>query len=166
MIQTARLSFRPLSLSDLDDLYTKIYSDAETMKYIRDGKAKTIIETRKSLETLIEHYKKYGFGFMAAIDKSNNSFVGICGLKYLDATGEIEVGFLFEKKYWKKKYATESAKIFTSYAFEELNIKKVVAIAKPGNEASRKVLEKCGFQFQDIRSFYEIEFAYYSIYTY
>lgn len=161
MIQTSRLTFRPLSLSDLNDLYTKLYSDPDTMKYIRDGKTRTLEETQKSLESLIEHYNKHGFGFMAAIDNINSHFIGICGLKYLDTTGEIEVGFLFEKKAWGKGYATEATKAFLNYALKNLAVKKVVAIAKPENEASRKVLEKCGLTFQEIRHFYNIAFAYY-----
>ena len=126
MIQTLRLNFRPLSLSDLDDLYTKIYSDPETMKYIRDGKVRSLEETQKTLESLIAHYNQHGFGFMAAINTSNDHFVGICGLKYLDTTGEIEVGFLFEKKYWGKGYAIEATKAFLTYGFEKLNSKKIV----------------------------------------
>ena len=163
MIQTLRLHFRPLSLSDLDDLYTKIYSDPETMKYIRDGKVRSLEETKKTLESLIAHYNQHGFGFMAAIDHVNDIFIGICGLKYLDTTDEIEIGFLFEKKYWEKGYATESTKAFLSYGFEKLNSKKIVAIAKIENLASRKVLEKCGLILQDIRNFYGIEFTYYTI---
>lgn len=162
MIVTERLIFRPLKPTDLDELYYKLYSDAETMKYIRNGHIRTREETETTLNTLIEHYETHGFGFMAVLDRITQEFAGISGLKHLDTTGEVEVGFLFEKKRWGQGLATESAKALLHYAFTVLRKERIVAIAKPGNMASRRALEKAGLKFVDIRPFYGYEYAYYS----
>jgi RimJ/RimL family protein N-acetyltransferase len=56
-----------------------------------------------------------------------------------------------EKDQWKKGYATEAMRLRTCYAFRELNLHKLMTEVATENEASRKALERNGYQTVGIR---------------
>ena len=58
-----------------------------------------------------------------------------------------ELGYWLGKKYWGKGFATEAVGRLLELGFDELNLDEIYAAYKVGNEASKKVLEKSGFQF-------------------
>ena len=58
---------------------------------------------------------------------------------------EVEIGYGISDEYRNKGYATEAAEAIVRYAFEEAGQDVLVAIVKPENIASRRVIEKLGF---------------------
>ena len=60
------------------------------------------------------------------LEKETQEFIGISGLKILDPTGEIEVGYLFERKHWGKGFATEATKALIKYGFKNIEIEKKI----------------------------------------
>ena len=57
-----------------------------------------------------------------------------------------EVGYHIAKEYTGKGYATESLQALLEYARAEKKLEKVYGICVSENVASKKVLEKCGFE--------------------
>lgn len=49
---------------------------------------------------------------------------------------------MFNKKFQKQGFATESAEKIMDYAFNELNARRIIAMCNPKNEASWKLLER------------------------
>ena len=96
-----------------------------------------------------DHYKKYDFGRWAVINKTNDEFLGWCGLKYTPNIDEYDIGFRFYRSYWNKGYATETSKKCLEFGFNELGIEKVVGRAIKENIGSIKVLEKIGMKFKE-----------------
>ena len=90
--------------------------------------------------------KKMEYGRWACIDKSNNEYLGWCGLK-LNEQDMVDIGFRFFRKYWGKGYATESAKACLEYGFEELEIKEIIGRVAKDNIASIRVLEKLKMEY-------------------
>jgi RimJ/RimL family protein N-acetyltransferase len=164
-IETPRLILRRLLLSDFDNFYAKLYSNRDVMQYVRTGQPKTKDETLHELKVHIEHFDAHSFGFLAVLEKASGCFLGISGLKYLSDTDDVQVGFLFDKTTWGKGYATEVTKELIAYGFNGLRLKKIVAISRPENIGSRRVLEKCGLIFQGIKPLMEYDWAYYEINT-
>jgi RimJ/RimL family protein N-acetyltransferase len=76
----------------------------------------------------------------------NGPLIGACGLKQLDRHPP-ELGYWLGIKHWGKGYATEAARAVIDHAFDELDNEAVHAAARVTNPASRRVLEKCGFQW-------------------
>ena len=68
-----------------------------------------------------------------------------------------EIGYGISSSYWNKGYATEAVRAFIEYCFKELKFEKVYASFFTGNEASKKVMEKCGMHYDH---FVEKEFEY------
>jgi RimJ/RimL family protein N-acetyltransferase len=57
-----------------------------------------------------------------------------------------DVGYWISEKHWGKGYATDALNTITKLAFDELKIDRIQAFVFEGNEASEKVLEKCGYE--------------------
>ena len=60
----------------------------------------------------------------------------------------LEVSYAFSPIVWGKGYATELVLFSLAYAFGQLSAKTVYAFAKPENDRSVRVLQKCGFSHQ------------------
>ncbi|MES1156119.1 MAG: GNAT family N-acetyltransferase [Pseudorhodoplanes sp.] len=74
--------------------------------------------------------------------------VGACGIAMQD--GAPDVGYWLGVKYWNKGYATEAVRAIIDFAFTELGHDTLHAGARCTNPASRRILEKCGFQWMAV----------------
>lgn len=157
-IETARLRLRYLTLADLDDLY-HIYSNPEVMKYVG---TRTKDETSSALVSMIEHWK-HGFGMWATIHKDTGKFIGRCGLCFLDNTPEIELGYTLDKPYWNMGLATEASLAILKYGFEQIRLERIVAIARPENIASQKVMQKVCMKYEKNAYYYNSNVVYYAL---
>ena len=145
IIETNRLYLRELSVADAENFYL-LNADEDVIKYTGDKAFESINEAKSFLENY-NPYQEYGYGRWAVIAKSNEEFLGWCGLKYSPEIDEVDIGFRFFKRHWSKGYATESAKACIEYGFENLNLKTIVGRAMEANVASIKVLEKLGMSY-------------------
>lgn len=69
-----------------------------------------------------------------------------------ELNGEVEIGYGINEEHRNNGYATESAKAVVQFAFEKAGQDVLVAIVKPENIASRRVIEKLGFANYGIRT--------------
>ncbi|PZU86387.1 MAG: GNAT family N-acetyltransferase [Shinella sp.] len=85
-----------------------------------------------------------------AITKAvNGEFLGCCGLEPHSSDDEtLEIGYWLGEPYWNKGYATEAAHALIDMAFRTRDIERIDARCRVTNVASRRVIQKCGFQFQ------------------
>jgi RimJ/RimL family protein N-acetyltransferase len=78
----------------------------------------------------------------------DGSIMGACGLMLQEETPEL--GYWLGVPYWGKGYATEALHALIDYAFTDLGHAALQAGARVTNPASRRVLEKCGFQWTGV----------------
>jgi RimJ/RimL family protein N-acetyltransferase len=76
----------------------------------------------------------------------NGTIIGVCGVEPRE-TRRPELGYWLGTHYWGQGYATEAARAVIDYAFSELGWEELQSGARISNPASRRVLEKCGFQW-------------------
>jgi RimJ/RimL family protein N-acetyltransferase len=84
-----------------------------------------------------------------AITLADKTPIGICGLKPA-RSGAPEIGYWLGVPYWGKGYATEAVRALIDHAFEDLRLDRLEADARVSNPASRRILEKCGFQWSGV----------------
>jgi RimJ/RimL family protein N-acetyltransferase len=65
-------------------------------------------------------------------------------------SGAPEIGYWLGVPFWGEGYATEAARAVIDYTFEEFGSAELRAGARVVNPASRRVLEKCGFQWTNV----------------
>jgi RimJ/RimL family protein N-acetyltransferase len=80
---------------------------------------------------------------------ADGTIVGGCGIHVLSG-GEPEIGYWIGVPYWGRGYATEAARAILDHAFGELGCERLTSRARVSNPASRRVLEKCGFQWTGV----------------
>jgi RimJ/RimL family protein N-acetyltransferase len=83
------------------------------------------------------------------ITAADTTLIGVCGI----TTGEgpsPELGYWLGPSYWGHGFATEAVRAVIDYAFADLAHESIVAGARVTNPASRRVLEKCGFQWTGV----------------
>ena len=74
--------------------------------------------------------------------------VGMCGVEPRE--GAAEIGYWLGVPYWNHGYATEAVRAVIDHAFGDLEHEALQAGARVSNPASRRVLEKCGFQWTGV----------------
>lgn len=159
--ETDRLVLRAPKESDYPSIL-QLGSDPEVMRYITYGKTQSPEEARKDLEKRIQLSQgKYGYWIVE--EKSGGNFVGWLTLKPLEKQSSFEIGYRFLREHWGKGYATEGSHQLLHYAFDELRLKEVLAIAMPENTASRRVMEKLGLTHIGKGTFYGVLCVIYRI---
>ena len=160
LIETARLRLRMFRPDDLDDL-ANMFSDPEVMRYVADGQPAGRDVAAKALTSVVDHWRRHGFGRWAAEDKETRQFVGFGGLRSL--FGMPEVVYHFATPHWGKGLATELGHASLRYGFEEHQFDRIVAIAKPENTASIHVMDKIGMRYEMNTTYYDIEVVQYTL---
>jgi RimJ/RimL family protein N-acetyltransferase len=74
--------------------------------------------------------------------------IGMCGVELRE--GAAEIGYWLGVPYWNHGYATEAVRAVIDHAFRDLEHEVLQAGARVSNPASRRVLEKCGFQWTGV----------------
>jgi RimJ/RimL family protein N-acetyltransferase len=72
--------------------------------------------------------------------------IGAAGIAKLDGKAP-ELGYWIGTQYWGQGYGTEAARAVIDHAFAALGCEELQSGARISNPASRRVLEKCGFQW-------------------
>lgn len=161
LLETERLLLRPFNENDIDAVFA-MRSDADLMRFIRAPQT-----DRKEAESWVKlvssRWETERIGFCAVIEKPSNQFAGWCGLWRLKETDEIEVGYALVKNFRGQGIASEASEAFLVYGFEILDLKEIVAVARPENRASRAVMERLGMTYDYTGRFYENELVHYSI---
>jgi RimJ/RimL family protein N-acetyltransferase len=79
----------------------------------------------------------------------DDALIGLCGLD-LRSDGP-ELGYWLGVPHWGCGFATEAARAVIDFAFGKLDLQALQSGARVTNPASRRVLEKCGFQWTGVR---------------
>ena len=141
-METERLILDALRETDKEDYFTNISHD------------KKVLETFvcRYAETL-EDFDFSGYpgrrDLFAIRQKETGRLIGII-LRFDGADGSSEIGYGIGSAHWGKGYATEAARRFLDYCFDEAGDRCVCASYFPGNDASRRVMEKCGMAYSRV----------------
>lgn len=84
-----------------------------------------------------------------AVTLADATLIGLCGIGRLHG-GAPELGYWFGVVYWGQGYATEAARAVIDHAFNDPAFDALESGARVSNPASRRVLEKCGFQWTGV----------------
>jgi RimJ/RimL family protein N-acetyltransferase len=84
--------------------------------------------------------------FVVTLDAT---LIGVCTVEPRE--GGPEVGYWIGVSHWGQGYATEAVRALIDHAFADLAHETLQAGTRVSNPASRRVLEKCGFQWTGVR---------------
>ena len=148
LFTSERLGFRTWSAEDIP-LLTRINTDPDVMAFFPSIVAPE--ETAAFVMRMQQAYDDNGYCYFAADRLDDHSFIGFIGLSVAafpaDFTPCTDIGWRLDKQAWHQGYATEGAQRCLHFAFEELKLEKVYAIAPEINLPSIQVMKKAGMQF-------------------
>ena len=163
-LETKRLILRKFEYKDIDDLY-EYGKDEEVTKYVRFDTYKSIEDAQDRIDDLLVKYAQEEKYCWAIEEKESQKLIGSIDL-FDVASGEKEIGYLLNKGYWNKGYATEAAKEVIKYGFEKLNLNKIWGHCVTVNIGSSRVMEKIGMIYQGISETKEVKGIFYDVKQY
>jgi hypothetical protein len=107
--QTQRLRIRWMDTRD-SGFVLELVNEPSWIRYIGDRGVKTLAEATRYIEDgAIRMYRQAGFGLYLVELKSTGEAIGICGLIKREALQDVDIGFAFLPRFWRKGYALEAA---------------------------------------------------------
>jgi RimJ/RimL family protein N-acetyltransferase len=105
--------------------------------------------SRADAEEFITRVNQPGGEVAFLITRPDDTVIGTCGIAKLDGVNP-EIGYWLGVPYWRQGHATEAVRALIDHAFADLGLETLQAGARVSNPASRRVLEKCGFQWTGV----------------
>jgi len=152
--ESDRLHFRALTSADIDH-WKLFFEDLDSLRFLGMGSPefKDLSDTERSAKWInrqLERMTDGTFGQLAVIEKSSGAMIGLGGLIARSDDGlenEIEVTYSLLLSARGKGYATELARHFKEWAFENIALDSVISIIHVDNEPSINVALKNGMSF-------------------
>ena len=141
-IETKRMSVRDFCLEDVYDLH-EILGDAVTMENCEP--AYDFGKTRCFLSEFCIGKR----GAFAAVHKDSKKVIGYILFKPWE-DGIFEMGWIFNKNFWRQGYSYESCSEMIRYAFSTLDVHKIIA-ETIDNEKSTRLMEKLGMTLEGVQ---------------
>ncbi|MDR7211506.1 GNAT family N-acetyltransferase [Flavobacterium piscis] len=145
VIESERLILRQITNDDINEIF-ELRSNPETMKYIPRPLVKTPEDALEHI-ALIEEKIVLNEGINWGITlKDNSKLLGIIGFYRIQPENyRAEIGYILLPEFHGKGVIPEAVCRLIRYGFDDLKLHSIEAIIDPGNLASEKVLQKCGF---------------------
>jgi [ribosomal protein S5]-alanine N-acetyltransferase len=148
VLETERLLFRDHTLEDLEP-FRALEADPEVRRFV-GGKPRTREEAERRFQDRFLKPPPGRLRLWATVFKPDGCYIGYCGVypHFGEAgpiPGEGALGFTLARAYWGRGLATEAARAFVDFGFNELRLRRIVASVEAGNAASIRVIEKLGF---------------------
>ncbi len=140
-IKTDRLILRPLTTDDAADMF-EWTSDPVVNRYMPYSLNKDISQTIDYLSSIPDEANEFAFCL-----QSTGKVIGSGGISFDPDRNAWELGYNLNRAYWGNGYATEAAKAMIEWAYATLGARDFACNHANANEASRKVILKCGFTF-------------------
>ena len=161
-LTTSRVILRQLQLEDAKVLF-RVYQSEGVLRFFPCTDSPPIEKVQRFIHGQGEHWQKHGYGNWGILPVGGDEIIGWAGLQYLPELDETEVGFLLDRPFWGKGYATEVALASLGFGFENINLDHIIALVHPENLASQRVIKKCGMTYLETLSLWGIELMRYRI---
>lgn len=141
---TDRLIIRAITPRDAADMYE--YScDSDVTKYLTWEPHPSPSFTKRHIKRIERSYNAHTYFDFALELRSSGKMIGTCGFtSFLYEENGCEIGYVINPRYRGYALAVEAAERFIQFAFDELRAAFVFARCMCENDASRRVMEKCG----------------------
>ena len=145
-IETPRMLIRNFIPEDANDLY-EILGDAETMEY-----SEPPYDMDKTKLFLASFCIARGRG-VAAVHKESGKVIGYILFSEMQP-GAYELGWFFNRHFWRQGYAYEACKAVMDHAFRTMEVENIFAETIDGVKAVG-LMQKLGMQLEEIQHDHE-----------
>lgn len=160
VLTTRRLVVTAWLPRDAEDLY-ELHSDPRTMRFVGPGRPETREECDRRLASYLDEQRNRGWTKWR-VQTTQGAMIGRAGFGAYGPNREL--GYTLRPDAWGRGLATELAEALVGWHTERLDPNcpsDLWAWAAVQNTASRRVLEKVGFDFIDHREHHGTSCAFY-----
>jgi len=166
-IRFNKYKLREINQYDYIDLYN-VGSNSNMCKYLNWGPYKRLIEAKIAIERFYLRRPLYGLPIGYAITVCD-TLIGVIDFHtYNESLNSCEIGFFLKEEYQNQGIMTKALKKVIDVGFNHLKLDKLICGHIDLNEASKRVILKCGFkyEFEKIENIKDKDYIckYYSIY--
>lgn len=147
VIETERLILREHLNADAKALFA-LRSNKEVMRYIDRENPKDIEETEAKIRLVHEGFNsRISIAWVIALKENPDEMIGEIGYYRTNLDNyRAEVGYMLQSNFWRKGIISEALNRVLTFGFQEMKLHSISANINPGNDASRQILLKHGFQ--------------------
>lgn len=149
ILTTERLLLRPLTPQDAQQITHLLQSPEIAANGLGIPQPYQLADAERMLERVAQGPEKNQFTWAITL-RPNGLMIGIITLILTPYHRRAEIGYWLGEDYWNMGYATEAAQYLIKDAFKRHKLNRLYAKSFVGNEASRRVLEKLGMQYEGL----------------
>ena len=143
IIQSDRLILRPFSINDVEDVFLYA-SDDRVTKYLTWESHVDLLQTEK----VIKEFYMNNIGVYAIELRPEQKCIGCIEFRLNVQHDKGSFGCVLNSDYWNKGYMSEVLPLIFNLGFTELALNRIESTHYIGNEASGRVMEKCGMKYE------------------
>ncbi len=146
-LETERLVLREHRLLDQEAVFS-VFADEVVTRYYLVTPFTEMSQAQNVVQSRIDcFYTEQGIRW-AITRHGEGVLLGSCGFSdWQRGQGTAELGYELARPYWNQGIMTEALQACLAYAFTVCDLTRIEARILPENAASRRVLQKLGFQW-------------------
>ncbi|CAG9614710.1 hypothetical protein BACCIP111899_03943 [Bacillus rhizoplanae] len=159
-IDCSEILLREFRIEDVDAIY-ELTSQPEVYEFLPDWRStgeqrlnwltNYEIPSNKEFLSAVPNIGGQNYLKLGIVLKETGKFIGFCntGIKEELSEPNREIAFAISKHYRNRGYTTKAVKGLVKYLFENTDVELLNTIVLPHNVSSNKVIQKCGFRFNE-----------------
>ena len=149
-LECERLLLRKMKKTDASDMF-EYAKDERVTEFLLWEPHESLEYTTQYLNFVQGQYKEGVFYDWALVLNNEDKMIGTCGFTRFDTDNNFaEIGYVINPAYRGNGYACEALERVLKFGFEVLEVNRIEAKYIVGNDASRRVMEKCGMKFEGV----------------
>ena len=161
-IETDRLLLRKFAYEDAGSMLNNWVADDSVQHMYGEPSYKTIDAVNSLLDKYIGGYNDDHYFRWAVIEKESGECIGQIAYFLVDKNNHFgEIEYCIGKAFQGRGYASEATRAVIDYGFDRIGFHKVQICVRPSNISSRRVIEKCGFEYEgSLRDYFYMDGKY------
>ncbi|MGN1015148.1 MAG: GNAT family N-acetyltransferase [Butyricicoccus sp.] len=147
-MKTERLLLRPIQTDDIKPIFDCWMQDEEVSRYMYWQASHDLQDAAAFVEYEQKQLDNNQWNRWLLILPETDQLIGTCLIFYNEEEGCWDISYNLGKAFWGKGYMTEAMTLVMHYAVQELGMRECIAVHAAENEASGRVIQKLGFQYE------------------
>jgi len=163
--ETTRLFVRSLAPDD-EKIWSSFFEQNPNLPFLGLELDKSPTEHASEwISMQLKRYEEGRYGHHALVLKKTGELIGQAGLltQEVDGEVEIEIGYHILPKHWGQGFATEAARFFRDFGFQNEQLEHMVSLIDVRNHASQRVAFKNGMAVEKRITCWGLEIDVYGI---
>lgn len=150
-LETQRTRLRRFQMEDGLAIYHSWGKFEECSRYFPWGPMPSPTFAQEKVRGWVEQYQEDSYYQWGIVEKESGRLIGVVNLHNVDEVNHsAETSYILSPAYWGRGIMTEVFQEVLRFAFQKVGFRRVEADCFAGNEASRRVLEKCGMTCEGV----------------